>query len=78
MKKIFLASLVFVLVGCSTYSFKNEALSGNEYSNLEKRCHADMNGSIIWQNNVAYCDNGSRTYIISKDNYKDSSPAIFH
>lgn len=78
MKKVILAGLVMMLAGCSSYSLKNEALTGNEYSNAATYCHADRQGSVVWQNNVAYCDNGARQYPIPKVDYKESSPALFH
>lgn len=78
MKKIILVTLAVLLAGCTNYNVRNEALSGNEYTNAERYCHADSNGSVVWQNNVAYCDNGSRKYIIPKTDYKETSPAVFH
>lgn len=78
MKKIILASLVVILSGCSSYQVRNEALTGQEYQSLNSYCHADRQGSVVWENNVPRCDNGSRTYIVPKQIYKDSSPSILH
>ncbi len=78
MKRIIIASLVVLISGCSSYEFRNEALTGNEYQKINSYCNADRQGSVVWENNVPHCDNGSRTYIIPKQIYKDSSPSILH
>lgn len=78
MKKIILASLVVILSGCSSYHINNEALTAGEHNNMHGYCYEGKGGSIVWKNNVAYCDNGGHQYPIPKNTYKESEVSFFH